>query len=71
MHRLLLILLIIISFGVAACSDNGGQQLLETAQFEEKQHNLDHAKKLYQEILNKYPDTGEAQKAQTRLDALK
>ncbi len=41
-----------------------------TAQFEERQNNLTHAKELYQEILAKYPDSEYAKAASSRLAAL-
>lgn len=64
--------LILMVFGVAlvACSGNP-EQLLETAQFEEKQHNKEHATKLYQEIVSKYPDSPQAKTARERLQVIK
>jgi outer membrane protein assembly factor BamD (BamD/ComL family) len=52
------------------CSGDGGQRLYETAQFEEKQNNADHAAKLYQEIVAKHPDSPYAAKAAERLAQL-
>jgi len=52
------------------CSRGGAAELLETAQFEEVQRNLPHARKLYAEILEKYPDSDEAKAARERLAAL-
>lgn len=70
MKTLTLIALIIMS--AAACSSgNGGAQQLETAQFEEKQNNKEHAMKLYEEVVKKYPGSPNAKLAQERLDALK
>ena len=45
--------------------------LYETAVFEEKQFNSEHAVKLYEQIINKYPDTETAGKAQKALVRLK
>jgi outer membrane protein assembly factor BamD (BamD/ComL family) len=56
---------------LAACSGDHGRQQLETAQFEEKQNNRDHAIKLYEEVISKYPGTDNAKIAQERLSALK
>ena len=56
---------------VAACSGDQGKQQLETAQFEEKQNNCEHAVKLYEEIVSKYPGSPNAKTAQERLNALK
>lgn len=44
---------------------------METAKFEEKQTNREHAVKLYEEIVAKYPGTSVAKEAETRLKALK
>ena len=59
-------------FGLLAggCGDHGGKELFETAQFEEKQNNVAHAKELYQDILAKYPQSEYARKAETRLRQL-
>ena len=57
---------------IAACnSANGGAQQLETAQFEEKQNNREHAVKLYEEVVSKYPGSVNAKTAQERLNVLK
>ena len=55
---------------LSGCSRGGAAEILETARFEEVQRNLPHARKLYQEILVKYPGTAEAEEAQRRLTAL-
>ena len=44
--------------------------LLETARFEEKQNNFEHAKKLYDEILKNYPATPAAAEAKARSEVL-
>ncbi len=54
---------------VVACG-GGAKEMLETAQFEELQRNTTHARELYQEILQKHPDSPEAAKAKERLAAL-
>jgi outer membrane protein assembly factor BamD (BamD/ComL family) len=70
MQRLVMVCLV--SLLVAAgCSGDGGQRLYETAQFEEKQHNVDHAVKLYEEIVSKHPGTPFAVKANERLMELR
>ena len=56
---------------LTACGEHGGKDLFETAQFEEKQNNVPHAKELYQEILTKYPQSEYARKAEERLQRLK
>jgi len=47
------------------------QQLFETAQFEEQQHNQAHARELYERILRDHPDSPVVRKAQKRLEELK
>jgi len=49
-----------------ACSSNQGKEQLGTAQFEEKQNNKEHAAKLYEEVVTKYPGTPNAKIAQDR-----
>ncbi len=63
-------LLLVTGLFCAACGGNGAQELLETAELEELQHNPEHALSLYQEILDKYPDSPAAQKAQERIKVL-
>jgi len=55
---------------LSACSGRSASEILETAQLEEKQNAIDHARKLYREIVEKYPGTPEASQAQARLEAL-
>ena len=54
-----------------ACTDNRAGELYETAQFEELQQNAEHATQLYEEIVNKYPESEFAVKAKDRLAELK
>jgi len=56
---------------MAACSADNGRQQLETARFEEKQNNREHAVKLYEEVVSKYPGSVNAKTAQERLNILK
>jgi outer membrane protein assembly factor BamD (BamD/ComL family) len=46
-------------------------ELLETAHFEEKQNNLEHASQLYREIVTTYPGSPSARDAAARLVELK
>lgn len=55
---------------MGACSVDKSKELFETAQFEEKQNNREHAAQLYQEIVAKYPKSPLAKQAQERLAAL-
>lgn len=54
---------------LAGCGDRP-KDLYETGQFEEKQFNVRHAQELYQEILDKYPDSAYAALAAARLKVL-
>ncbi|GFO57550.1 lipoprotein [Geomonas sp. Red276] len=55
---------------LSGCSGDKSKELFDTAQFEEKQHNSEHALQLYQEIVSKYPDSPLAKQAQERMTAL-
>ena len=61
-------LLTIILLAVCASRDTKAAELLETARFEEKQNRLEHATKLYSEIVSAYPVVGDAK---ARLQELK
>jgi TolA-binding protein len=54
-----------------SCSGDKAKDLLETAQFEERQMNLPHAKQLYEDVIRLYPNSKEAETARARLAALK
>ncbi|TAJ10055.1 MAG: hypothetical protein EPO61_04895 [Nitrospirae bacterium] len=56
---------------LSGCNGSKADELLDTAQFEEKQNNRDHARQLYEEILRDYPKSEAARKAQDRLDRIK
>lgn len=71
MRKLLVIMLGLLTLAAAGCNANGGAEQLETARFEEKQNNREHASKLYEEVIRKYPGSANAKIAQERLDALK
>jgi hypothetical protein len=66
-----LLLVVLLSVASTACTAEKGAQQLETAAFEEKQNNREHAIKLYEEIINKYPGSPNAKIAQERLAVLK
>lgn len=69
MKKIVLLMMLVLAFA-GACSSDKSKELFETAQFEEKQNNKEHAKQLYQEIVDKYPDSPLAKQAQERLAAL-
>ena len=56
--------------GTTACSGDKAKELLETAELEERQMNLPHAKQLYEEVLSLYPSSKEAETARARLAKL-
>jgi outer membrane protein assembly factor BamD (BamD/ComL family) len=71
MKQILWVLTIILATALSGCSgNNGGQQLFDTAKLEELQDNPEHARQLYQEIIDRYPETECARKAKERLSAL-
>jgi len=53
-----------------SCSGDKAKDLLETAEFEERQMNLPHAKQLYEDVIRLYPASKEAETARARLAAL-
>lgn len=66
-----LLVIVLAAVFLVGCTGDKGKELFETAQFEEKQHNNEHAEKLYNEIVSKYPGSTVAKQAQERLGALK
>jgi outer membrane protein assembly factor BamD (BamD/ComL family) len=65
------IFVMVFALFLLGCSDKKAQEKYETAQFEEIQKNYVHARKLYQEIIEKYPESEYAKEASQRLKALK
>ena len=55
---------------LSSCSGDKAKELLETAQFEERQMNVPHAKQLYEEVIRLYPSSPQAQTARERLAKL-
>ncbi len=56
--------------GVLMACGEDPQQLFETAQFEEEQHNQAHARELYERIVRDHAASPAAQKAEERLKEL-
>lgn len=54
----------------SGCGPDQATQWLETAQFEERQTNLVHARELYENIVRQYPDSPAAKTARARLAEL-
>ena len=71
MGRFIFLLLAFCVLVASGCASERGKELFDTAQFEEKQHNQEHAAKLYDEIVKKYPGSDLARKAEERLAVLK
>ncbi|HET8722118.1 MAG TPA: hypothetical protein VFM24_08830 [Nitrospira sp.] len=55
---------------LGGCTGDKSKELLETAELEERQMNLPHAKQLYEELIRLYPSSQEAQIARQRLTKL-
>ena len=55
---------------IAGCGGESPESLFETAQFEERQTNVAHAKELYQRIIFEHPDSEWAKKAKARLEKI-
>jgi TolA-binding protein len=71
MKLFILTLMILFSVAVSSCSGDKARDLMDTALLEEKQHNPDHARQLYHEIIQKYPESAYAKDAQKRLSDMK
>jgi len=55
---------------LAACNGEKPKELLETAELEERQHNVVHAKQLYEDLVRLYPSSPQAEIARKRLLSL-
>ena len=61
---------VILSLLLNGCTGDKSKELLETAELEERQMNLSHAKQLYEEVIRLYPSSPEAHTARQRLAKL-
>jgi TolA-binding protein len=52
---------------MASCSGDKPKELLEAAELEERQHNVVHAKQLYEDLIRLYPSSPQAETARARL----
>lgn len=57
-------------FAVLLGCGGGAKEMLDTAQLEETQNNVPHARELYEAIIHRWPNTPEAATAAERLQAL-
>jgi outer membrane protein assembly factor BamD (BamD/ComL family) len=67
MKNCIVSLLVAATLMAGGCTGDKGKELFETAQFEETQHNREHAVQLYRDVIRKYPRSGYAEKAGKRL----
>ena len=65
--RAAIVLLLLVA---GACSGEKAKEMIETAEFEERQMNVSHAKQLYEDLIRLYPKSQEAEIARTRLAKL-
>lgn len=70
MTRSLALMLLACLLAISACNGDKPKELLETAEFEERQMNLPHAKQLYEDVIRLYPASKEAEQARARLTSL-
>ncbi|MDO8354826.1 MAG: hypothetical protein Q7U76_00325 [Nitrospirota bacterium] len=70
MTRSLALILFACLLAVSACNGDKPKELLETAEFEERQMNLPHAKQLYEDVIRLYPTSKQAEQARARLTSL-
>lgn len=70
MNRVLTWASLVLLLSASACGPDQASQMLDTAQFEERQTNMAHAKELYEEIIRHYPDSPAAKMARARLTEL-
>ena len=61
---------LLLSLALAGCSGDKAKELLDTAQLEERQMNVPHAKQLYEAVIRLYPSSREAEIARERLAKL-
>lgn len=59
-----------VALPLSGCSSGGAADLFATAELEEVQNSPDRARQLYEQIVQRYPDSPEAEKARARLGAL-
>jgi len=64
------ILVLLLSLVLTSCSGDKPKELLETAELEERQHNIVHAKELYEDLIRLYPTSPQAEIARARLTSL-
>ena len=58
---------VVFCIALAACTGDKAKELFETAELEERQHNIAHAKQLYEDLVRLYPSSPQAETARARL----
>jgi TolA-binding protein len=58
---------VVFCVALAACTGDKAKELFETAELEERQHNVVHAKQLYEDLIRLYPSSPQAETARARL----
>ena len=58
---------VVFCIALAACSGDKAKELFETAELEERQHNVAHAKQLYEDLIRLYPSSPQTETAKARL----
>jgi TolA-binding protein len=71
MKYFVLIFFLILALMLPGCSGNKAAELYDTAGFEELQNNRELALRRYEEIIEKYPDSDYAGKAEERISQLR
>ena len=67
---IVLVMLALLFSLMGGCGGESPESLFETAQFEERQTNVAHARELYQRIMDEHPGSDWAKKARARLEQL-
>ena len=61
---------VVFCVALVACNGDKPKELFETAELEERQHNVAHAKQLYEDLVRLYPSSPQAETARARLALL-
>ena len=70
MTRSIAIVLCALGLFLSGCPGDKAKEMLDTAEFEERQMNVPHAKQLYEDVIRLYPSSKEADIARARLSSL-
>lgn len=70
MKKIFYFVLLLLQLILVSCGDSP-KELYETAEFEVLQTNYPHAIKLYQEIIDKHPNSNFAEKSRERLEEIR